>query len=63
MKRTISEYEFSVVRNGTKQTVQQSEFTKVKAEKRIKSKIKGIDKIKFKKKLSYPHLEKGLKVK
>jgi hypothetical protein len=61
MRKNIYEYEFNVKRNGRKQTVQQSETSKVNAEKRIKSKLKGVTDIKLRRKLVYPHFEGGKK--
>ena len=59
MRKTIYEYEFKVTKGGKSFTVQQSETTRVNAVKRIQNKIKGIDKIVFVRKYTYPHLEGG----
>lgn len=61
MRATIYEYEFRIIKNGKKYTVQQSETTRANAVKKLQKKIQGIDDIIFVKKLSYPHYEGGKK--
>lgn len=61
MKKPIYEYEFKIKRNGKRETVQQSETSKVNAIKRIKSKLHGITDMEYKRKFKYPHLEGGKK--